>query len=124
VFTHTRTHAYSLTHTHMHKHIRIHMHIHTHPQCVTFLGLSGERFASGSSDNTIRVWGSKREGERERDGERKGERGRERGEEIGESVLSGHTSRVWALDATRAGDRLVSCSGICMCVYMYVYVFV
>lgn len=60
-------------------------------KCVAFVGHDGDVLASGSSDNTCRLWdpssGSCR------------------------SVLSGHTSRIWDISSTVNGSLLASASG-------------
>lgn len=60
-------------------------------KCVTFVGEEGSTLASGSSDNTVRMWDTK--------------------SGTCESVLRGHRSRVWDLSATANGVLVASASG-------------
>ena len=60
-------------------------------KCVTFIGVDGCAIASGSSDNTVRVWDS-------RSGQCR-------------AVLSGHRSRVWDVSSTNNGALLASAGG-------------
>lgn len=60
-------------------------------KCVEFVGVDGSLLATGSSDNTVRLWDT--------------ESGRPH------QVLEGHRSRVWDLSASAAGDLLASASG-------------
>eukprot|EP01027_Heterolobosea_sp_BB2_P009061 GEZU01013406.1.p1 GENE.GEZU01013406.1~~GEZU01013406.1.p1 ORF type:complete len:568 (+),score=81.26 GEZU01013406.1:190-1893(+) len=60
-------------------------------KCVTFVGDSGNFIASGSSDNTVRLWNSQTGGALH--------------------VLEGHSSRVWDITTTKTGNLLASASG-------------
>lgn len=59
-------------------------------KCVEFIGEEGAYLASGSSDNTIRIWKTS-------DG-------------TCGAVLQGHSSRVWDLSSSRDGAHLASAS--------------
>ncbi|CDS02671.1 hypothetical protein LRAMOSA00076 [Lichtheimia ramosa] len=60
-------------------------------KCVEFIGEEGQEIVSGSSDNTLRIWGT----------------------ETGEchAILEGHTSRIWDVSTTTQGDFVASASG-------------
>ncbi|KAJ1909258.1 hypothetical protein H4219_006429 [Mycoemilia scoparia] len=60
-------------------------------KCVTYVGEYCSYVASGSSDNTIRIWDT----------------------DTGEckSILTGHTSRIWDLAVDKTGTKLFSASG-------------
>lgn len=60
-------------------------------KCVTFVGEEGCTLASGSSDNTIRVWQTETS--------------------RCKAVLRGHRSRVWDISATANGMLMASASG-------------
>ncbi|KAI0563762.1 Translation initiation factor SUI1 [Gracilaria domingensis] len=60
-------------------------------KCVTFVGEEGDTIASGSSDNTARIWDTS-SGALKR-------------------ILCGHTSRIWDISATANGKLLASASG-------------
>eukprot|EP00742_Colponemidia_sp_Colp-10_P005419 GILJ01005791.1.p1 GENE.GILJ01005791.1~~GILJ01005791.1.p1 ORF type:complete len:646 (-),score=96.73 GILJ01005791.1:200-2086(-) len=60
-------------------------------KCVEFIGEEGKCIASGSSDNTIRIWNT------------------ESGSCV--RVLEGHTSRIWDITSSRSGDCIASASG-------------
>ncbi|KAL7747329.1 hypothetical protein RI367_007383 [Sorochytrium milnesiophthora] len=60
-------------------------------KCVDFVGEQGAYIASGSSDNTVRLWET------------------ESGQCV--DVLRGHTSRIWSVAATRDASLLTSASG-------------
>ncbi|CAN8062671.1 unnamed protein product [Agarophyton chilense] len=60
-------------------------------KCLTFVGEEGDAVASGSSDNTVRIW-DMNSGSQKR-------------------ILRGHTSRIWDVSATRNGKLLASASG-------------
>ena len=60
-------------------------------KCIVFVGDDGLELASGSSDNTVALWGT------------------DSGSRVG--VLTGHTSRVWDVAASRTGALLASASG-------------
>lgn len=67
-------------------------------KCVEFVGEEGNLIASGSSDNTVRLWSTE--------------------ESRCTNVLLGHTSRVWSLAASRTGNFLFTASGdatACVC---------
>jgi COMPASS component SWD3 len=57
-------------------------------KCVTFVGAEGRAIATGSSDNTGRVWGSAS------------------GEALG--TLTGHRSRIWDVSANASGSLLAT----------------
>ncbi|KAJ1942890.1 hypothetical protein EC988_006373, partial [Linderina pennispora] len=60
-------------------------------KCAAWAGEAGRYLASGSSDNTVRVWDT----------------------DSGEcrAILKGHGSRIWDVCADRRGDRVFSASG-------------
>lgn len=60
-------------------------------KCTVFVGDDGLELASGSSDNTVALWET------------------DSGSRVG--VLTGHTSRVWDVAASRTGALLASASG-------------
>src|SRR5690606_10853521 len=60
-------------------------------KCIEFLGEDGTFLASGSSDNTIKIWDS------------------QNGKVL--HTLTGHTSRIWDLSSTANGKFLASASG-------------
>lgn len=60
-------------------------------KCVDFVGEDGKWIASGSSDNTVRIWDL------------------ESAQIL--SVLEGHTSRVWDVASNKSGARVASASG-------------
>lgn len=60
-------------------------------KCVAFVGHEGDVLASGSSDNTCRLW--------------------DPASGICRSVLSGHSSRIWDISTTVNGSLLASASG-------------
>ena len=57
-------------------------------KCVAFVGDAGERIATGSSDNTVRLWDT------------------DSGRHL--STLAGHSSRVWDVSSNGAGTLLAS----------------
>ncbi|KAI7859171.1 WD40-repeat-containing domain protein [Circinella umbellata] len=60
-------------------------------KCVEFIGEEGREIVSGSSDNTLRIWGT----------------------ETGEchAILEGHRSRIWDVSTTAQGGSVASASG-------------
>ncbi|KAJ1886801.1 hypothetical protein LPJ66_009446 [Kickxella alabastrina] len=60
-------------------------------KCTTYVGASGKYVASGSSDNSIRIWDSSTA--------------------ACLAVLRGHTSRIWDICSDRSGTTLFSASG-------------
>lgn len=60
-------------------------------KCVTFVGEEGIYIASGSSDNTIKIWGTE-------DGKC-------------ESTLAGHSARIWDVSSNKTGKMLASAAG-------------
>ncbi|ORY96519.1 WD40-repeat-containing domain protein [Syncephalastrum racemosum] len=60
-------------------------------KCVEFLGEEGREIVSGSSDNTLRIWGTD--------------------SSECHAVLEGHRSRIWDVSSTRQGDFVASASG-------------
>eukprot|EP00178_Gracilaria_changii_P010664 TRINITY_DN309_c0_g1_i1.p1 TRINITY_DN309_c0_g1~~TRINITY_DN309_c0_g1_i1.p1 ORF type:complete len:600 (+),score=94.93 TRINITY_DN309_c0_g1_i1:58-1800(+) len=60
-------------------------------KCVTFVGEEGDTIASGSSDNSVRIWIASTG--------------------VQKRVLRGHTSRIWDVSATANGKLLASASG-------------
>eukprot|EP00177_Eucheuma_denticulatum_P008135 GFKZ01014818.1.p1 GENE.GFKZ01014818.1~~GFKZ01014818.1.p1 ORF type:complete len:617 (-),score=58.73 GFKZ01014818.1:910-2760(-) len=60
-------------------------------KCATFLGEEGCTLASGSSDNTVRIW--------------------QTSTAKSKAVLRGHKSRIWDISATANGKLLASASG-------------
>ena len=60
-------------------------------KCAEFVGSLGTSIISGSSDNTVRIWNT------------------ETGDLQG--VLTGHKSRIWAVDSTNSGEFIASGSG-------------
>lgn len=60
-------------------------------KCVSFVGIEGCTLASGSSDNTIRVW--------------------ETSTSRCKALLKGHRSRIWDISATANGTLMASGSG-------------
>ncbi|OLY82724.1 WD repeat-containing protein 5B [Smittium mucronatum] len=60
-------------------------------KCVTFIGEDGDYIASGSSDNTIKIWDV------------------EKSQIV--CTLNGHTSRIWDLCVDKSGSTLFSASG-------------
>jgi len=75
-------------------------------KCVQFLG-SSPYLASGSSDNTIRIWNMK-----DKVINRKSESSGSAQEDYDESVcLSGHLSRIWDLTYSNSANLLASGSG-------------
>ena len=101
-------------------------------KCVEFVGEEGLFLASGSSDNTVRIWHTDRSA-RQLDHEGKdtrqegaaaasaaegaggvtGEPGDQGGEEVTDPicVLRGHTSRIWDLSSHKSGRHILSASG-------------
>eukprot|EP00899_Mesostigma_viride_P000063 jgi/Mesvir1/10057/Mv12126-RA.1 len=67
-------------------------------KCVDFVGDQGTYIASGSSDNTVRVWDTEGGGCLQVLGE-------------GGTGASGHTSRIWDVTSSASGQHLVSASG-------------
>ncbi|RUS25142.1 WD40-repeat-containing domain protein, partial [Jimgerdemannia flammicorona] len=59
-------------------------------KCIEFVGEEGRSIASGSSDNTLRIWDT---------------------ETSAVTVLEGHTSRIWDASSTKAGGFVASASG-------------
>ncbi|KAM0746289.1 WD40 repeat-like protein [Meredithblackwellia eburnea MCA 4105] len=60
-------------------------------KCLRFVGSSGRHFATGSSDRTLRIWDSL-------------------SPTTPPVILRGHTSRIWDVDSTSKGDRILSAS--------------
>lgn len=60
-------------------------------KAVRFIGAAGKHMVSGSSDNTVRIWDT--------------------ATSSCTTVLRGHRSRIWDVDASVKGDRIASASG-------------
>lgn len=80
-------------------------------QCVCFVGEKGQWLASGSSDNTVRLWGVE-EPERDADCDARTDAAAAEREAAGQRaaptltahhVLVGHHSRIWDLASDKAG---------------------
>ncbi|ORY89421.1 WD40-repeat-containing domain protein [Leucosporidium creatinivorum] len=60
-------------------------------KAVRFMGAEGKQLVSGSSDNTVRIWDTSTSN--------------------CTTIMRGHRSRIWDVDATTNGDRIASASG-------------